>query len=207
MNGDAETTPVRPDAERVIDDLEQLRAISDPLRLSLIDLMSTHPDRGWTAKELAESLATKQTKLYHHLAVLAHHGFIRVVETRLVSGIQERRYAVTARSFRVDRSLLGAGNEPTVTGVLDGLFEKARSEIAAGVRAGLIDMSWPDEERRRMSLSMSHARLSPKNVKKVLRQIERLASLDELEDPDGAEYGLILAFYPRVTQSTSENDR
>ena len=198
---------VQPDAERLIDDVEQLRTISDPLRLSLIDLMSTNPERGWTAKELAELLDTKQTKLYHHLALLEEHGFIRVVETRVVSGIQERRYAVTARSFRVDRSLLGAGNEPMVSGVLDGLFEKARSEIVAGVRAGLIDMSQPDEERRRVSLSMSHARLSPRNVKKVLRQIEKLASLDALEDPDGAEYGLVLAFYPRVTKPTSEDDR
>ena len=188
-----------PQPELVITDLEQLRVASDALRLQILDVMSMQPQKGWTAKELAEGLDTKQTKLYHHLALLEEHGFIRVAETRMVSGIQEKRYQVTASNFRVDRALLrGPGGESAIGEVLDAIFDKARTEIIAGIHAGLIDMTEEDPQRRRMTLSMSHARLSPKSVRKLLRQVHRLAEVDALEEPDGEPYGLVVGFYPRA---------
>jgi len=200
-------TPELP-AELVIDDVEQLKVLSDTLRLQLLDLLSDEAERGRTAKELAEALGTKQTKLYRHLALLEEHGLVRVVDTRLVSGILEKRYGVTARSFRVDRSLLaGAGGEPAMASVLDGIFEKARTEIMDGVRAGLIDTATPEAERGRMALSASHARLSPRSVRTVMRQIEKLAAIDAIQEPGGAEYGLVLAFYPRAPREGKEPGR
>ncbi len=56
-----------------------------------------------------------------------------------------------------------------------------------------------------MAMWASHARLSPASVRKVMRQIEKLAEIDELEEPGGTDYGLVLAFYPRVTDD--ETDR
>ena len=99
-------------AELVIDDVEQLKVLSDALRLQLLDVLSDEAERGATAKELAEALGTKQTKLYRHLALLEEHGFIRVVETRLVSGILEKRYGdgpATASTVAVRRRGQGAG--------------------------------------------------------------------------------------------------
>lgn len=189
-----------PATEMVISDIEQLKAISDPLRLRVVELMGEAPVRAWTAKELAERLAMKQTALYHHLTLLEQRGFIRVAGTRVVSGILEKRYAVVALSFKVDRSLLAGGGADAMSGVLDAVFEKARNEILAGQRAGLLDLSEKEFERRRMALWASHVRLSPASVKKVMRQIEKLADVDELEDPDGTEYGLMMAFYPRATE-------
>jgi DNA-binding transcriptional ArsR family regulator len=189
----------------VLTDVEQLKAISDPLRLDLLDAMTHDAERTWTAKELAERLGTGQTKLYHHLNLLEERGFIRVAETRVVSGIVEKRYQVTALNYRVDRQLLaGSEAEAHVGGMLDAVLEKARTDILAGVRAGLISLGDNVEERRRMTLSFGHARLSPESVKKVMGQIERLAALDELDEPDGAEYGLVIGFYPRTS---SEHDR
>ena len=198
-------TAEKPTAEFIITDVEQLKAVSDPLRLQIIDTMAEPPVRGWTAKELAARLGTKQTKLYHHLALLEERGFIRVAETRVVSGITEKRYAVVALSFRVDRSLVtGTAGTDAVSDMLDAIFEKAREEILAGQRSGLIDMSAEDFERRRMRLSASHARLSPASVKKVMRLIEKLDEIDDLDEADGADYGLVLAFYPRATERTAD---
>jgi DNA-binding transcriptional ArsR family regulator len=192
-----------PAAERVLDDLEQLKVASDALRLQLLDLMSSDPQRGWTAKELAEALETKQTKLYHHLALLEERGFIRVGATRIVSGIQEKRYQATARSFRVDRSLLtGADSEVAISGAVDVIFEKARGEVIAGLRSGAINLDPKDPKRHRMGVWASHARLSPAHVKRVMRLIDKLAEAGEVDDPDGAEYGLLVGFYPRVTKET-----
>ena len=186
--------------EMVISDVEQLKAISDPFRLQLVEAMAEPPARTWTAKELAERLGTKQTKLYHHLNLLEEHGLIRVADTRVVSGILEKRYEVVALSFRVDRNLLAGGGGDAMGGVLDAIFEKARTEILAGQRAGLIDLSEDEFERRRMAMWASHARLSRASVRKVMRLIEKLAQLEDLEEADGEDYGLVLAFYPRVAQ-------
>ena len=192
-----------PAAEMVITDVEQLKAISDPLRLQLLERISGEPGRGWTAKELAEDLRTKQTKLYHHLALLEERGFIRVAATRIVSGIQEKRYQATARSFRVERSLItGAGSEVAMAGALDAIFDKARGEIMAGLRNGAINLDPKDPKRHRMGLWASHARMSPASVKRVMRLVEKLAEAGEADDPDGADYGLLVGFYPRATKDT-----
>jgi DNA-binding transcriptional ArsR family regulator len=193
-----------PAAEMVITDVEQLKAISDPLRLQLLERISGEPGRTWTAKELAADLETKQTKLYHHLALLEQRGFIRVAATRVVSGIQEKRYRATASSFRVDRSLLtGADSEVATAGALDAIFDKARGEIMAGLRSGAINLDPKDPKRHRMGLWSSHARLSPAKVKRVMRLVEQLAEAGEADDPGGVEYGMLVGFYPRATKDTN----
>jgi DNA-binding transcriptional ArsR family regulator len=190
----------QPRPELVITDVEQLRAISDPFRIRLIETMADLPLRGWTAKELAERLRTKQTKLYHHLNLLEERGFIEVIETRMVSGILEKRYRLTAVSFRVDRSLIGSGGADAIGGVLDVIFDKARGEILAGQRAGIIDLGQTDD-RGRMAIWATHARLGPASVRKVQRLVERLAAMDDLEEHDGADYGLVVAFYPLAPET------
>ena len=192
-----------PAPEMVITDVEQLKAMADPLRLQLLERMAGEPRRGWTAKELAEKLDTKQTKLYHHLALLEERGFIRVAATRVVSGIQEKRYQTTARGFRVDRALLtGSDSEVAVSNAVDAIFDKARGEIMAGLRSGIINLDPDDPNRHRMGLWASHARLSPANAKRVIRLLEKLAEAGENDDPDGTEYGLLVGFYPRATKDT-----
>jgi len=190
----------QPRPEMVITDVEQLRAISDPLRVRIVEAMADLPLRSWTAKELAEGLRTKQTALYHHLNLLEEHGFIEVAETRVVSGIVEKRYRVTAVSFRVERSLLAGGGTDAMGEVLDTLFDKARREILAGQRAGLVDLGAESQEQRRMALWSTHARLSAASARKVTRLVERLAAMDDVEDPDGTDYGLVVAFYPRAAE-------
>jgi DNA-binding transcriptional ArsR family regulator len=184
--------------EMVITDVEALKVISDPLRLEILELISSERERSWTAKEIAGALGTRQTKLYHHLKLMEQHGFLRVAETRMVSGILERRYAAAAHGYRVARELLaGSAGEAALATTLDALFEKARAEIVAGVHAGLISGE-EDPKRPRMTLTATHARLSPAGVRKVMRQIERIASLEEVDEPGGEHYGLLLAFYPRT---------
>lgn len=192
-----------PGADMVITDVEQLKAVSDPLRLQILDRMVSEARRGWTAKELAEHLGTKQTKLYHHLSLLEERGFIRVAATRVVSGIQEKRYQVTAHSFRVDRSLLtGPDTEVAMSGALDAIFDNARSEIMAGLRSGTINFDPDDAMRHRMGLWATHAKLSPANVRRVMSLVEKLVKAGEADDAGGTEYGLLLGFYPRLPKNT-----
>lgn len=204
----AQRTRHAPLPELVLTDVSQMKALSDALRLQIVEVMHEDPDRAWAAKEIAERLGAKQTKLYHHLALLEDAGIIRVAETRLVSGIQEKRYGVAARSFRVDRSLLtGTDEDASITGVLDAMFERARADIVASIQAGLISLHDTGERRRRMALSTTHARLSPSQIDRVMELVEELARIDENPDPDGADYGFLIGFYPRATKDAKEKDR
>jgi predicted ArsR family transcriptional regulator len=185
--------------EMILTDVEQLKVIGDPFRIQVIEAMAEDPDQGWTAKELAGRLGVKQTKLYHHLALLEQHGFIAVAETRLVSGILEKRYRASAHGYRVDHSLLtGSGSQTAMSEALDAIFTKARHEILQAMATGAIPSDPNDPRRKRMGLWATHARLSPKSVKRVMRLVEQLAEVDTDQAADGDEYGILLGFYPRA---------
>lgn len=79
-----------------IDDLETLKVVADPRRKQLIDLLRQDAA---TVKELAATLHVSPKSLYYHVNLLQKHGLIRVVDTRLVSGITEKRYRTTAYLF------------------------------------------------------------------------------------------------------------
>src|SRR5260221_4797110 len=94
-----------PEPERIVSDVETLKALSDPLRLKILETMVAHVEVGWTAKELAAALGVPQTRLYHHIELLLERDLIRLASQRVVSGIIESRYRVAALSFRLDHPL------------------------------------------------------------------------------------------------------
>jgi DNA-binding transcriptional ArsR family regulator len=97
-----------PAAVRVIDSAEAIKAIADPLRLRLLQLLMTTSDRAWSVKEIAAEIGQTVTKLYHHIKILESAGLIADVETRMVSGIVEHRYRASQKALRFDDSLFGA---------------------------------------------------------------------------------------------------
>jgi prolyl oligopeptidase PreP (S9A serine peptidase family)/DNA-binding transcriptional ArsR family regulator len=79
-------------------DIGQLRAIADQLRLDLLDLLMSDPDRNWSARQLADRTGSALNRLHYHLRLLEEHGLIcaRWVE---VAGRHERRYAAAHRQI------------------------------------------------------------------------------------------------------------
>ena len=120
-----------PDAERLISDVETLKALSDPLRLRILELMVTRPDGAWTVKEMAVALEVPATRLYHHVELLQERDLIRAAEQRVVSGIIETRYQVSALSLRLDQALVrGAGPGQTAArDVITTIFDETRRDI------------------------------------------------------------------------------
>jgi DNA-binding transcriptional ArsR family regulator len=201
---DAADRPPGPADAIVLGDVEQLRALADPLRLEILDVMGQHPSRGWTAKELAARIGGKQTRLYRHLALLEQRGLIRVASTRVVSGITERRYQVAALNFRLDRSAFTtSGGDKAVRQVLDVVFDKARAEILAGVRAGLIDVD-PTKGPTRLVMSSATGRLSAGTIRRISAALDELDELASLDEPGGDDYGLVVGFYPRIGERSHD---
>src|SRR5215211_472559 len=88
---------------------EQLRAMADPLRGTILDLLL---ERAATVAELAAAVARPKSTVAHHVKVLLEAGMLHVVRTRRVRAIDERYYGRTARMFYVgvvDRP----GEDPT----------------------------------------------------------------------------------------------
>jgi len=82
--------------------LEQLKALSDPLRLRVLEAFSRQPV---TTKQVAALLGENATKLYHHVQILEEAGLVHLVKTRKNRGTLEKYYQAIARDFIVDRNL------------------------------------------------------------------------------------------------------
>ena len=120
-----------PEAERLISDVETLKALSDPLRLRILETMVTRADVPWSVKELAARLDVPQTRLYHHIELLVERDLLRVAEQRVVSGIIETRYQISALSLRLDPALVsGEGvGQTAAREVITTIFDETRRDL------------------------------------------------------------------------------
>ncbi|HMQ33537.1 MAG TPA: helix-turn-helix domain-containing protein [Chloroflexaceae bacterium] len=189
---------------KIITSVETLRVVADPLRLRLLALLRRAPA---TAKELAGGLDTPLKGLYYHLAILEEHELIRVHATRVVSGIIEKQYAVTAYRLSVDRALFnpepteGAGLEVFLSFVLD----HARAEILRSVAAGLIAPRAPTPEDGEGGLSLGRLwlRLTPAQREELERRVKalHLEYADQQAAPDNPAaqyYEVLVGTYPVI---------
>jgi DNA-binding transcriptional ArsR family regulator len=88
--------------------LEEVRALSDPLRLRIMDCLRDGP---LTVGQVAQRLGEKTTKLYYHFADLEKQGLIEAVETRQRGNLLEKYYLPVAKYFQVDSAIYQSGPE------------------------------------------------------------------------------------------------
>ena len=93
-----------------IQDLEQVRLLSDPLKLRLIQAFAEAPK---TTKQVSTELEESITKLYRHVDALHDAGLLEVVEEKQKRGTIERTFRAIAQRFEADHSLFNdeAGHE------------------------------------------------------------------------------------------------
>src|SRR5439155_2999817 len=73
---------------------EQLKALGDPLRLRICDLVL---ERAMSVNELAARVDRPAGSVAHHVRVLVAAGMLRVVRTRRVRAVEARFYGRVAR--------------------------------------------------------------------------------------------------------------
>jgi DNA-binding transcriptional ArsR family regulator len=188
--------------ERRVADLDTLRMLTDPLRLSILGAFTT-PDTPMTVKEIAEVLDEGQTKLYRHIKQLEEGGLIHVVETRVVSGIIEKRYRLSQRSLMLETDLLSlaqAGNEYRDT--LLALLEATRARLSTDLRMGRVVLEHleggPD-----LSIKASGGRgmMTPERFARVR---EALGELTEEMDADDGKPGAVPVVFNMLLYSTAQ---
>ena len=198
----------QPLAERIISDVETLKALSDPVRLRILETMVTAADEAWTVKRLAAALGTNPTKLYHHINILEERELIVVGGTRVVSGIIETSYRIAQLSLRLDRALLsGAGPDvrDSVHDVLAVIFDSVRDEIERGLASGLVKSSDdPLSELLIRGLTM----LPPERAVELRSRLRELLEEFDVAGPDQVEpgslpFGYLIAVYPFPEPTTT----
>ncbi len=215
-------TQARPhsDSVRVIDDLDTLRLLTQPVRLKIVEALRSAPGP-LTVKELAATLGTPQTKLYYHVNLLEGADLIRVAATRLVSGIVEKRYAAASYRIGVDRALLSpaASGDDGLEVLLSIMFDQVRTEIRRSVAAGLIDLDRSrDDDKGPNSLVLGRKWLlmRPEETAEFLDRLDQVQHDYQGQDPMPSEflsdappgsqlYELLLGFYPAVIDVPGES--
>lgn len=141
----------------VVNDLDTLKVIADALRLRIRSLLY----KPKTVKQVAEELDLPPTKLYYHINLLEKHGFIVLVDTRVVSGIIEKQYQASSRTVRVARHLLSPDEESgeAMSLTLSTFFDVARDELIQSVRQGNVNVEGDDDTPRHHGAMLEANRL------------------------------------------------
>ncbi|MBZ0285317.1 MAG: helix-turn-helix domain-containing protein [Anaerolineae bacterium] len=202
----------KPDPEFTINDLETLKVLADPLRIQIVELCT---QSARTVKQVAAVLNMPPTKLYYHIKLLEERALIRVVDTRIVSGIVEKQYQAAALNYRVNRELFKLTSQAGKEGLnvmLTGLFDDIREDIQTSVEAGVLDVSADGDDGKAPGHSLLLARhtlhLNPDDAEEFYRRLKGLVREYVRDEHDalgheGAPYGLLVALYPS-TAKTSE---
>ena len=157
----------------------QLRAIADPLRATLLDLVL---ERAATVSELAAAVNRPKSTVAHHVGVLVDAGMLRVVRTRRVRAIEERYYGRTGRTIYV-----GVVRRPgdTETPVCVNNLSVAAAE------------SVPAHEADTLYTTMRHVRIPQESAAEFWRRVESLIrDFTELPRSGDTVYGFVAGLYP-----------
>lgn len=92
-------------AEISADTPARLKALGDPLRQLLLDLVL---ERAMSVSELAARVQRPKSTVAHHVDLLTDVGLLQVVRTRKVRAMEERFYGRTARTIVFPHTLMTA---------------------------------------------------------------------------------------------------
>ncbi len=196
-------------AERfLISTPEQLRAISDPLRLRIIEQIL---HEALTVKQIATRLEQPPTKLYYHVAELEEAGFVTMVDTRVKSGIIEKYYRASAGNISVHPTLLNQATikDNVLTNLLAVIFDATTQEVSRSLASGLINL---DDDpsistgNYIVTRSLFHIPKDelPMFMEKFKVLFEELGAAEERAGPDSPNYACTIVFYPRVDYGKQE---
>ena len=167
------------DEHRTVTDSAGLRALANPLRGQLLELVL---ERAATVTELAGALGRPKSTVAHHVATLVDAGLLRVVRTRRVRAIDERYYGRVARTLSVG-AISSAEDKRTVL-ALNGLAEAAAEAEQANA----------DDELRCLLL---HARIPEDRLHDFWAEVQELARQFGQIPRDGDRvYGFAAGLYP-----------
>lgn len=206
-NVDEQPPASEPTATRVVDDVDSLRALADPIRIAILAAIMETRDGDlpvMSVKEVAAALGEPPTKLYRHVRQLEAAGLIRVAGTRMVSGILEHRYQACQRDLTFGPGFLRehvdeseAVMQMLLNSFRDGFFAAFRDQPPS-------PNGMPEAEAyRRPTLLAVETRVSPARaaqIKAKLKEVTEWINEGSGEDPDGVLVDILIGYFSQPDQ-------
>ena len=184
-----------------ISDLETLRALADPLRVQIMELLE---GQALTVKQVAEKLGLAPSKLYYHFGALEKLGLIEVAETRMVANMLEKKFRSNAELVDVDPALFKfskeGDNEP-VNILLSSTIDATRDDLLRSLQARQFQLEQgAAEQPRRLIINRIVSRVPEGRIEKFQERLVKLVKEFEVEDETSKvsdqPYALTVALYP-----------
>lgn len=174
-----------------IKSLEQIKLLSDPLKLQLIQAFA---EEGKTTKQVAAELGESVTKLYRHVDALFDAELIEIAGEKQKRGTIERTFRAVARRFEADPALFADKDDEEATGVARDILRSAESEILTALAD---DGSRDAQEAIFLRL---RCKASPEKIAELREALKDWLELaqnhKEPDDENAEEIGALIAFYP-----------
>lgn len=169
---------------------EQLRALADPLRATLLELLL---ERAATVTEMARAVDRPKSTIAYHVNLLVDAGLLRVVRTRRVRAIEERYYGRVARTLYIgalnrpeDRSVVAA-----INGIAEAAAESAPAHAADELRCLLV-----------------HARIPIEDVRTFWAEVQEVARrFAQIPRAGDQVYGFVAGLYPTDAPTLPDPER
>lgn len=186
-----------PQAERrTLDDLRQVRALADPLRMRILEALCEER----TTKQVAELLHEKPTRLYHHVDALERAGLVQLTRTRPKRGTVEKYYRSVARTFeaRVTTGPRSEASRAAIDDVMATAFATTSAEVSR-----LLERGAGSTVSAEGILTFLEVRATPAEIQKIRRRLHAAVAAAREEETSSAprdeRYRLTIAFYPLET--------
>ena len=198
------------DAFVIINELETLRVISDPLRLKIFRKVSQFNRDGelCSVKQISDELEIPPAKLYYHFKLLEGHGLLLVAETHIVSGILEKLYRVPAHRISVSVELLSSEeDQETLYPMFAGLINEVLDDIHFA-----LSMSKNENIQNDLAISRESIRLPKNRIAKLSQKLEEILKEMEKEEnltpeEDTSLYTFFYAWFPEVKGRKEKGDQ
>lgn len=172
--------------------LEQVRAIADPLRIRILNVLC---ENTMTTKQVAERLGENVNKLYHHVETLEAAGLIKLVKTKKNRGTLEKYFQAVAKHFTLSPVLFEVRLDDDETSELtfSSALQATLTELKESLAQKLIKTS-----NGRHFFARQYVRASRKQIEQLEQQFQDWLAACEAANSDKGEavYALTATFYP-----------
>jgi DNA-binding transcriptional ArsR family regulator len=159
--------------------LEQLRAVSDPLRVAIFRLLR---EREQTVKELCDELGESSTRLYYHVGELERVGLVRLVRTEAKSGTVHKYY----RSVSPTSLLHEETGSPEQEAAVDWFCAMLENSVMDVRQA--FSSTGPDFDRELTFVTRNYIRTTPERAREFVRKLEALQEELLAADDENADF-------------------
>ncbi len=168
---------------------EQLRALADPLRATILELLL---ERAATVTEMSRAVGRPKSTVAYHVNLLVDARLLRVIRTRRVRAIEERFYGRVARTIYI--GVLSRAEDKQVVAAINGLAEAAAESAQAHAADDL-------------RCTLVHARIPVEEVRRFWSEVQALArTFAQIPRSGDQVYGFVAGLYPTDAPTLPDPD-